>query len=215
MSEVGGMVIREERWVVVETIALHFVRHRGWVLSKPVTEEDVSRSFARVGYHIVSAASKGAVAASNDAVAAKYTFLILDSDIDKDKAIKALNECFRSDEPVKIYVVVPEAVLKKCKNYALEYSKQMGRKGLAEAFSYTLFVTDIIAGCAPHRILGEDEAAAVLNSLWFTPEDLCIIYDSDPPIVWIGGKPGQIVEIRSFSETAGESVTYRRIKRAA
>ena len=43
--------------------------------------------------------------------------------------------------------------------------------------------------------------------------DLKVIFTSDPPIVWLGGKECQIVEIQRYSSTSGIAIDYRRIER--
>jgi DNA-directed RNA polymerase subunit H (RpoH/RPB5) len=66
--------------------------------------------------------------------------------------------------------------------------------------------------CSPHRILSQDEEDNLLyKELYKEKSNLPIICVNDPMIVWIGGEPGQIVEIERVSELAGKSLVYRRI----
>jgi DNA-directed RNA polymerase subunit H (RpoH/RPB5) len=44
--------------------------------------------------------------------------------------------------------------------------------------------------------------------------DLATILSNDAPIIWNGGREGQVVEITRDSQTAGTALYYRRIERA-
>lgn len=67
----------------------------------------------------------------------------------------------------------------------------------------------------PHRLMAESELEAFLvqNKLKYT--NLPVIKTNDPPIVWLGGREGQAVEIMRPSQTgAGMAPYVRRIERA-
>ena len=70
------------------------------------------------------------------------------------------------------------------------------------------------AACVPaHEIVSAEEEAALYAADRLHGKDaLGRISATDPPIIWIGGQPGQLVRIRSPSETAGEAITYRRVE---
>lgn len=59
------------------------------------------------------------------------------------------------------------------------------------------------------RILSEEEKKAVLERYKTTPEKLPKILSSDPVVVKIGAKKGDILEIKRTSEVAGEYIYYR------
>lgn len=63
----------------------------------------------------------------------------------------------------------------------------------------------------PHRILKEDERTAVFNAYKVSnPENQLPWIDSqDPPVKWIGAKPGDVVEVTRHSDSAGTSLYYR------
>jgi DNA-directed RNA polymerase subunit H len=63
--------------------------------------------------------------------------------------------------------------------------------------------------------MGADETAALLAREYLSHADLPLILADDPPVVWCGGREGQVVEITRDSETAGEAIYYRRIERGA
>jgi len=67
---------------------------------------------------------------------------------------------------------------------------------------------------SPHRIMGEAEVSDFLRREHIVRNDLPRILTNDAPIVWNGGREGQVVEITRDSQTAGTSLYYRRIERA-
>jgi DNA-directed RNA polymerase subunit H len=60
-----------------------------------------------------------------------------------------------------------------------------------------------------HRVLTLEEAAEVLRKLGVKPWNLPMISINDPVIRILKAKPGDIIEVRRRSPTAGESVAYR------
>lgn len=80
-----------------------------------------------------------------------------------------------------------------------------------EYHTYDPFKINIIhqESIVSHTIMDKDEANQVLNYFYKTSDKLPIISVNDPPIIWIGGKPGDIIKIDRISETTGESVGYR------
>ena len=60
-----------------------------------------------------------------------------------------------------------------------------------------------------HEILSPREAAKILKKLGIKPHQLPWIKASDPVIVAINAKPGDIVRIIRKSPTAGETIIYR------
>lgn len=60
-----------------------------------------------------------------------------------------------------------------------------------------------------HRVLSLEEAAELLRRLGVRPERLPQISINDPIARLLGAKPGDIIEIRRKSPTAGESIYYR------
>jgi len=60
-----------------------------------------------------------------------------------------------------------------------------------------------------HRILSPEEAKEVLARYGVQPQQLPYILASDPVVRELGAKPGDIIEIKRKSPTAGEAVYYR------
>lgn len=56
----------------------------------------------------------------------------------------------------------------------------------------------------PHRIMDEAEVKAYLAQEHLARRDLPARPTSDPPLVWLGGREGQVVEVLRPTQTAGE-----------
>ena len=80
-----------------------------------------------------------------------------------------------------------------------------------EALNFDYFVAELPKGpyCSKHTILNDNEIEVVLNDVKCVKKNLPRIPVSDPMIVWLGGKPGNVVKIESVSDTVGMSITYR------
>ena len=92
-----------------------------------------------------------------------------------------------------------------------------GRAPFFSAYPYSLLVMVIPdhKSVPKHRIMTDDEVKKLLAEQRKTLDDLPVIPATDPPVVWCGGRVGQVVEISRASETAGELTPYyRRIVRA-
>jgi DNA-directed RNA polymerase subunit H (RpoH/RPB5) len=83
------------------------------------------------------------------------------------------------------------------------------------AFPFHVFSNDVPKrkDVPRHRIMSDSEVKAYLDRERLNPKDLFAIYSSDPPIIWLGGRPGQFVEIHRDSETAGAALVVRYITR--
>jgi DNA-directed RNA polymerase subunit H (RpoH/RPB5) len=67
---------------------------------------------------------------------------------------------------------------------------------------------------AKHRIMSVSEVNELLQRENIARTDIPIILTNDAPIVWNGGREGQVVEITRDSQTAGSAIYYRRIEKA-
>lgn len=120
-----------------------------------------------------------------------------------------------------IIVTDPEFFSKKslmeeiAKRTTLATDPNIDNKPFFNVFPYRNFVEVIPEHvCVPnHTLLTDKEAADLLADEYINRSDLPSIFHNDPPVVWIGGREGQIVCIRGASETAGEVIRYRKIER--
>ena len=60
-----------------------------------------------------------------------------------------------------------------------------------------------------HEIMTKKEAQKVLDEFNCKPTELPIIFVTDPAILGLGVKPGDMIRITRKSGTAGESTYYR------
>ncbi len=60
-----------------------------------------------------------------------------------------------------------------------------------------------------HEIISKNEADEVLEKFNCKPSELPLIFVTDPAIVGLGVKPGDVIKITRKSSTAGESLYYR------
>jgi len=63
--------------------------------------------------------------------------------------------------------------------------------------------------CGTHRILSPAERADYSRSIYQKFDSFARISPSDPMSIWYGIRPGDVVEIKTASETAGEVVRLR------
>ncbi len=60
-----------------------------------------------------------------------------------------------------------------------------------------------------HEIINKKESEDVLKQFNCKPTELPLIFVSDPAIMGLGVKPGDMIKITRKSATAGESIYYR------
>lgn len=65
-----------------------------------------------------------------------------------------------------------------------------------------------------HRIMTDKEAEDYYRRERLTPQDLIVIFETDPPVIWIGARAGQLVEVTRNSETAAKATIARRVAKA-
>ena len=65
-----------------------------------------------------------------------------------------------------------------------------------------------------HEIMTKKEAEDVLKKFNCKPTELPLIFVSDPAILGLGVKPGDMIKITRKSATAGESLYYRYVVEA-
>lgn len=60
-----------------------------------------------------------------------------------------------------------------------------------------------------HEIISKQEAEEILKKYNCKPTELPLIYVTDPAILKLGVKPGDMIKITRTSSTAGTSLYYR------
>jgi DNA-directed RNA polymerase subunit H (RpoH/RPB5) len=92
-----------------------------------------------------------------------------------------------------------------------------GARPFYGTYPYHNFALDLPASQSvpPHRVLAPEEAEAFLARERLAHRDLPEIHANDPPVVWLGAREGQVVEITRPSQAAADTALYyRRVKRA-
>lgn len=109
----------------------------------------------------------------------------------------------------EVILVAPPRLLGK-KNMTQVVEEFRGGGTHYNVYPYPVFSLDIPrAQCVPrHEVVPPAEIAAILKRERLAPGNLKRMLASDPPVVWIGGRPGQVVRTVSPSETAGEAYDY-------
>jgi DNA-directed RNA polymerase subunit H (RpoH/RPB5) len=77
-------------------------------------------------------------------------------------------------------------------------------------YNFICVIPDHVA-VSPHRIMSEEEVAELLAREYLTPASLPLIHSYDPPLVWLGARPGQIIQVDANSRMAGTGIQYRRV----
>jgi DNA-directed RNA polymerase subunit H (RpoH/RPB5) len=95
----------------------------------------------------------------------------------------------------------------------LRVIKNMTRDRMIQFFHIRQLRFDITTHriAMPHRILKDDEKTAVFKTFnILNPENQLPWIDSqDPMVKWIGGRPGDIIEVTRHSDVAGSELYYR------
>lgn len=92
-----------------------------------------------------------------------------------------------------------------------KYKNRVTVKHTIEILNHSYFVAEIPKGpySSEHTILSQEEIDVLLKDAMCKKNNLPKIMSSDPAVVWIGGRNGDVVKIISVSDVVGESVTYR------
>lgn len=91
-----------------------------------------------------------------------------------------------------------------------EETQNQALAGHYNMYAYHVLSLDVPrAQCVPEHTIADQEAVATfLEREKIGIADLKRIASSNPPVIWIGARPGQVVRIVAPSETAGEAYDY-------
>jgi len=67
---------------------------------------------------------------------------------------------------------------------------------------------------AKHEIMNDEQKNTFLSLNYINPPDLPLILTTDPCVIWLGAKEGDIIKVVDNSETAVKSYSYRRVVHA-
>jgi hypothetical protein len=224
--------------VVCKIICRHFFRYRGLTLAPrglargevPVFDDDSVISDMEQFHHVRIDAVRTVPRGARDWV----VILILGSEgkyAQHSPDLRKLLEGVEAERPTKegrldeVIIVAEESFFSK-KNLTdvirEAQQRQAGGGDIAgvapfyNAYPYYKFAIVVPEHCsvAPHRIMSPEEVEALFRCGHISRSDLATILSNDSPIIWNGGREGQIVEITRDSQTAAKALYYRRIERA-
>lgn len=108
--------------------------------------------------------------------------------------------------------VILVALVKPSEN-VLKVIKNMTKTRLIQFFHIKQLKFDITTHrmAMPHRILNEEERARVIKTFNIreVENQLPCIDSQDPMVKWIGGRPGDVIEVTRHSDVAGSEMYYR------
>ena len=118
----------------------------------------------------------------------------------------------------EVIVVAPDEIMKK-KNMTdviRDFRAAASAADYYNLYPYSVFSLNIPqCQIVPlHEIVSLPEQTAFLARERLALRDLPMVASSNTPVVWIGGRPGQVIRIRHPSETAGEAYQYCVVSRA-
>jgi DNA-directed RNA polymerase subunit H len=110
----------------------------------------------------------------------------------------------RSGNLAEVLLIAPEEMLGK--KHMLDVVAEFAP--LVAVHPYHIFSFDLpSAQCVPrHEILSPAAVAAFLARDRLSKSDLKTMRASDPPLVWLGARPGDVVQTSAPSETCGEAL---------
>ena len=102
-------------------------------------------------------------------------------------------------------------VIRKLRNQTGE--QRFSRYYNAYPYHVLAFPVPEAASVPSYGIVTPKQAKKFLESQHYRkPSDVPIIFASDPPIVWLGARPGQFVLIERLSQTTGTTFCLKRVK---
>jgi DNA-directed RNA polymerase subunit H (RpoH/RPB5)/galactitol-specific phosphotransferase system IIB component len=119
------------------------------------------------------------------------------------------------DDPAELLYILPfnldnPSVIKKIKEIIAKFPET---NTWIQIRPYEKFIIDI-STCKfiyPHTIVPRDEFKTVANFSNITDENIQKIYEHDTPVVWIGGRVGDIIKVQRNTPSTGISITYRKV----
>jgi len=193
---------------IAHNIVDNFIPYRKLPSVGEITNDNIISSIDAMGYFKIITGGTVIIIIDRDAKCSREK-----SEFIKYISTPIKNE-YLTDEFKEVILIMDEEIIESKKNIINEI---MALKGLSKnkinVYPFRNFVLPIpYCECVDHhRILSEDEIEKLFSVKYLTFEDLKIMSVNDPPIVWLGGEAGQIVEVTGKSLTAIKTVSYWRL----
>ena len=204
---------------IINTIINDFIPYRGLITNAKFTKDEILADIKNIGYIKIETITPNPRGARN-----KVTFLILsiNSKYSHSPELRKLLDIVSNDNTIDELIIIIEEIFfskKTLLDIVKEYQKNEiynvinGELAIYNAYPYYNFIENIPIKVFPHRIISFEEIKQNILTEYIKIGDLKVIFTNDPPIIWLGGKDGQVVEIQRDSSTSGIAIDYRRIER--
>ena len=218
--------------IIANIIINEFLPYRGFELinSNNLSDDDIISDMEKIGFIRIDAINKKnprgnrnkiviVVLKSNDntGLELKKVKKIIDSidneDITKLKTLDELFVIVNKDffERKNFNDIVKELFNRQKGNADLEGESAFYTVCPYHNFAFSVAKCNLIY---PHEIMTKEEVSELLSKERITMRDLPTILTNDVAIIWAGARIGQVVRILRKSESALESIYYRKVENA-
>jgi DNA-directed RNA polymerase subunit H (RpoH/RPB5) len=131
------------------------------------------------------------------------------------KIIRHINK----DEPESLLLIrepIPEKPFgHKANPWSNFFIKHLSEKMFVESFDYRKFIINMpLHICwVPQEIMDDTEIKQFLEENRKNVTALHGICRDDTSVIWLGARPGDIIKVRRPSESSGEAIVYRQVKK--
>lgn len=215
--------------IVITNIVVNiFFPYRGFKLtgSVPSTDDDIISTMEKIGHIIITAINTKKPRGNRN----KIIVVIIKSNDSSDlkKIKKIINDIDNSDTTKsntldELFIILNEEFFER-KNFndiiKELHSRQKGdadyngKSAFYTICPYHNFAFDVTKckEVIPHILMSKEEVNELLQKERINFKDLPVILHTDLPIIWNGGRVGEVVRILRNSESAMHSIYYRRIE---
>jgi len=216
--------------IVTNIIVNKFIPYRGYkILTENILNDDeIISAMERVGHLQINALNTRNPRGLRD----KVIIVILKSNDNGGLELKRVKkvieiidntEYSKSDTLDEVFLIVNKDFFDKknfidiVKELLLRQNGDLDVNGLSPFYTvcpYHNFAFDV-PNCKiiyPHEIMTKDEITELLQSERITIKDLPTILSNDVPLIWNGARIGQVIRILRKSESALESIYYRKVE---
>ncbi len=201
---------------IIETIIEYFIPYRKLnLISEKLTNDVIISNIDARGYCRMDTVNEKSE---------QVSIIVIDKDAkcsrEKSEFIKYIinpvkNELFVMKNFKELIIIMDDDIINTKKNIIQEVNdlKSLYPQFKINVHPYINFVIPIPfhESVDTHRIMTPDELETLLSIKYMSVANMKTILVSDPPIVWLGGEPGQIVEVTGKSLTAIKTVSYFKI----
>lgn len=193
--------------VVINTIINDFFKYRGVKYSGKLTDDEIITQMEDKGYVKLISDKIVVVVAEKDHKCSK----------EKQEFISMMK--FVRELPTEVnelIIVLDKDIIESKKNITSEIIvlQQTYPKLHIVSCPYIRFTFNILAhkDVGEYNILNSEEIAELIKIKHLNLSDIKVILESDPPILWIGARKGDIVSCKDKSLTVKKKIEYYMIK---